>query len=623
VLVNCKRGCEQSAVVDALKARGLWARETPVPPASPGERGRLVATYVYETRDGQEVATKGRFEGAGGKTFLWRLPGLEAWGGLHGMSVPEMPLFGLHSLHGGGGPVYFVEGEKAALACHEHGLAAVCQGGGAAAREIGGLAALQGRPVRLWPDNDAAGHALMARIAVALRGVAATVETVNVPLPEKGDAWDWFALGGTADGITVEPQEPGAGVEWMGEDTIRVRVLGDLGPVSMTFSGITATRREFAAECEVRLAIPGVAATTYSERINLLSSSQRTEMRRDLESIFGKEHTWPRVLNEAHQALRVAYHQVDRVIDVTTIVDPGAEIMLVAPLLPQGVPSVLYGDAGNGKTWVADALMLYGAVSQQFPGAMGASGYRSLLVDYEGTEAVFWRRLRRLALGLGLEGLPEGCIYYWPARGVPLPDLVDALGRAIREHAIDLVVVDSAGEACGGEPEKAEVALAYFRALAGLGCTSLTIAHITKAEAAPGKRPQAPFGSSYWKNTPRRLWYCQATQDEGSPIMEMGLFCTKPGDGPRPSPLGLRVAFDDPDGPVSLQTLDVTRTPELAQGLSITTRILTSLTRGTMTARELHEELGGQLDAVRKALQRLRLKGKVLTGDDGWRLPYG
>ena len=105
--------------------------------------------------------------------------------------------------------------------------------------------------------------------------------------------------------------------------------------------------------------------------------------------------------------------------------------------------------------------------------------------------------------------------------------------------------------------------------------------------------------------------------------MEMGLFCTKPGDGPRPSPLGLRVAFDDPDGPVSLQTLDVTRTPELAQGLSITTRILTSLTRGTMTARELHEELGGQLDAVRKALQRLRLKGKVLTGDDGWRLPYG
>lgn len=620
MLVNCKTGCSQTAVIAALRERGLWDQDR-----TAGQPGQPVALYRYIAPDGTPVAIKGRFEGPQGKTFLWRRPNSERWTGLEGLRMADMPLFRADRIAAApvSEPVYFVEGEKAALACEAHGLLAVCQGGGAAAREIGGLEVLQGHPVRLWPDNDPPGYALMGRVGVALRGIAASIEVVNVPLPERGDAWDWFAAGGTVEGITVEASASAPGVEFLDEDVLRVRVLGDLGPVSLYFAGVTVTRREWSAEVDVRLLGPGAPSTTYSERINLLSSSQRTDMRRDLEGIYGKEHGWPRVLNEAFHQAREAWRAVDRAVDVSTIVDPGPESMLVTPLVPVGVPSVLFGDAGAGKTYEAQSLMLHGALGEVMPGmAEPAHRFRSIFVDYEGTEAVFWRRMRRLALGMGLDGLPAESIYYWDARGTPLPDLVETLRRTIGEKGIDLVVVDSAGEACGGEPEQAVIALTYFRSLAQLRCTSITIAHLTHAAAAEGKRPQAPYGNRYWRHTPRRLWYAQSAGETMDPNrLEVGLFCVKPGDGVKPQPVGLVFGFDGtPDGPVTVEATDVRRVPELATQLPAQQRIISALSRGPRTTKELVDELGLSRSTVTVTLSRLA--NRVVKAGDGWRLPY-
>ena len=66
----------------------------------------------------------------------------------------------------------FVEGEKAADACINHGLQAVTNAGGAHQKEFGpGLVALRGRDVVLWPDNDDDGRALMDRLAPKLKPI--------------------------------------------------------------------------------------------------------------------------------------------------------------------------------------------------------------------------------------------------------------------------------------------------------------------------------------------------------------------------------------------------------------------------------------------------------------------
>ncbi len=90
---------------------------------------------------------------------------------------------------------------------------------------------------------------------------------------------------------------------------------------------------------------------------------------------------------------------------------------------------------------------------------------RVLFVDYETDVADLRFRCDRLLAGFGLSWQP-GLIDYWAAKGCPFPDILDAVRQKVRQDSIELVVIDSAGAACGGEPEKAEVALAYFNALA-------------------------------------------------------------------------------------------------------------------------------------------------------------
>ena len=74
------------------------------------------------------------------------------------------------------------------------------------------------------------------------------------------------------------------------------------------------------------------------------------------------------------------------------------------------------------------------------------------------------------------------------------------VNRLVRDEQIKLVIVDSAAMATG-EPESADATAQYFRALAGLDTTSLTIAHIAKAD-----NQRAPFGSIFWRNSPRSIY---------------------------------------------------------------------------------------------------------------------
>ena len=72
----------------------------------------------------------------------------------------------------------------------------------------------------------------------------------------------------------------------------------------------------------------------------------------------------------------------------------------------------------------------------------------------------------------------------------------ERVNRVVRDKQIKLVIVDSAAMATG-EPESADATAQYFRALAGLDTTTLTIAHVAKAG-----REREPFGSIFWRQCP-------------------------------------------------------------------------------------------------------------------------
>lgn len=109
------------------------------------------------------------------------------------------------------GPVFVVEGEKAADAAWSIGLPAVTSGGATSAPDAD-WSPLAGHKVVILPDNDDPGRAYARAVAEVLRGLAppATVRIVELPgLPPSGDLWDFVNIlrdGQDAETVRAEVQ---------------------------------------------------------------------------------------------------------------------------------------------------------------------------------------------------------------------------------------------------------------------------------------------------------------------------------------------------------------------------------------------------------------------------------
>lgn len=113
------------------------------------------------------------------------------------------PLYRLPEMLADAGPLYVVEGEACADALAAFGIIATTSGSADSADAADWLP-LRGRDVVIWRDNDSAGLRYAEAVTAKLRGIAASIEWIDlVPLalPEQGDCIDWLAQhpGATAD----------------------------------------------------------------------------------------------------------------------------------------------------------------------------------------------------------------------------------------------------------------------------------------------------------------------------------------------------------------------------------------------------------------------------------------
>lgn len=199
LLVKCHAGCEQSQVVEALKAMKLW----PAPPVAiiPATRPRIVAEYNYTDEDGKVLFQALRYEPKGFKQrqpdgkggWLWSLVG-----------VRHVP-YRLPELRAGiaaNRTVLIVEGEKDVDALYGLNCVATCNAGGAGKWREEWSPIFAGAQVCIIPDNDAPGQVHAAQVAKLLLPTASKVCVALLPgLSDKGDVSDWLATGGTREGL--------------------------------------------------------------------------------------------------------------------------------------------------------------------------------------------------------------------------------------------------------------------------------------------------------------------------------------------------------------------------------------------------------------------------------------
>lgn len=359
------------------------------------------------------------------------------------------------------------------------------------------------------------------------------------------------------------------------------------------------------AEITVKSVLPGTPSHLHGPaRLNLTSTASRRTLARTLAERVNNVD-WYAVIEQACVLVLEDLRIGEPVIDLSTYVSTERTEYRLEPLLVEKQANLFYGPGGAGKSYLAAFLALLIDIPWPAAGFIPEPG-KVLYLDYEAGTDELSERLSALRGGLGIE-VPCQVLYRFCHQ--PVANDIAEIQRLIIEHGIELVIVDSVGLACGGEPESAEIVLRYFSALRSLRITTLSIDHVAKHA-----QEKTPFGSVYKWNVSRSVWEVRKSQEPDENTLHLGLFHRKVNRGKLHRPLGLCFTFQE-DGSVGVKREDVRDIPELAGSLPLKTRIASELRRGPMTVKDLASELSATDNVIRVVLTRWKDKAFVKLGD--------
>ncbi len=356
-------------------------------------------------------------------------------------------------------------------------------------------------------------------------------------------------------------------------------------------------RNELIGELTVRCSLPGartVNGTLSTGDFNFSS----VRARQDRAKFFAQrastngEFDWFALLEEFCQRVFEAERAGEPAVDLRTLPRPDPDEILVEGLVfPKRHPSIIFGDGGSAKSLTA--LFLAGRLAQ--------GGMVVALFDWELCGEDHRERLERLFSA----GMPK--ILYCRCER-PLITEADRLQRITRDERIEYAIFDSIAFACDGPPEAAEVASRYFRAVRQIGCGSLHVAHVTKSE----NNDQRPFGSAFWHNGARSTWYVQAAEPTDG-TMRLGLFHRKANLGPLRPAVSYLINFLP--NKTEFHQAGIAESPDLADKLSVRSRMILLLKRGSLTSNEIADHTGADLETVRRTARRYKNDFIALSGD--------
>ena len=293
----------------------------------------------------------------------------------------------------------------------------------------------------------------------------------------------------------------------------------------------------------------------------------------------------------------------------------------IAEVLPgivwANLPTLIYGAGGIGKSQMALAFASALHTGTEVGGRQAIQG-NVLFLDWETSDRMTWHRNRGLLRARDIEpgdwpdaGYPlagrTGMVFYRFMSG-PIWDSVEFLKGEISRMGIKTVVIDSAGPACGGEPESAAPTLKFFDSLRDMSDPSnpvqtIILAHVTHEARKGGK--SSPFGSVYWINLPRNVFELAVSAGQRQHHSDYALHHRKSNTGSLRSPLGFRLTWGD-DG-CTIDDLDIRQNSKLVATLPLGERVGIAIgEHGAMSTADLAE----LLDAPTRSLSA------TLSGDD-------
>jgi hypothetical protein len=291
---------------------------------------------------------------------------------------------------------------------------------------------------------------------------------------------------------------------------------------------------ETSAEVVVTSTRRGESGPLHRARLPLLSTVARASMAKHLGTRTpGQPIDWSGLLESSCNLVLLAHREAAPTILLRDAEEPSGDPFLLAPLILDRHLTIWFGDGGSLKSYLGLAAAISIQAGDDLLGVRPGRKCNVALLDWEFDG---WEHKARMCRLLGrTDDLPP--ILYRRCEE-PLYSQVDSIRKALREHEVGAVVIDSLAFACDGPPEESETARRFMSAVRRLGVPALAIAHVTK-----GGDHDRPFGSAFWHNGARLTWFLEKQQEVGDNELVVGLFNKKANTARLHPPLAFKVTF--------------------------------------------------------------------------------
>jgi hypothetical protein len=387
---------------------------------------------------------------------------------------------------------------------------------------------------------------------------------------------------------------------------------------------LSRTRGELHGELSVTCGLPGTRSVDghlHNARFNLSGGTSRGTLAKTLAKRSAMpDIDWEDLLEDFCRRVMGAERTGDPVIDVGALPVPVDESYRLAPILPLGQTTILYGEGGTGKSTLSCLI----AVATQ-TGIAPLDGWVPrkapvLYLDWEGGKDSINRRVRGVAMGMHCPS-PVTIRYLDCRRRGALWSFAEDIARMVDLEGYGLVIVDSVGMASGTSSEGSdanESAIRLFSAFGYLGTTVLADDHVSKAETEATNRPARPYGSIYKTNLARATYELrrQKTADGSSVLL---LLNTKANDADTLPPQAIRVVHED--GAIRYEPTEISAevATEARGRLTQADRLAAFLTEGHLTDAQLSDLSEIPEKTIRTVLSRHKTRfGRLPSG--AWEL---
>lgn len=305
---------------------------------------------------------------------------------------------------------------------------------------------------------------------------------------------------------------------------------------------------------------------------------------------------WPSLLEEAARLTSGLESEGEPVVILSEVPHIPTTPHLLNPLVKESETTILFGDGGTGKSTIALAAMLALHTGDPVGPLFPQQQRRGLYIDWEAEAGTHRARLEALSNGMGLiDHMPD--ISYLRCH-MGLHDHTRQIKAALSRTGATFLVIDSAGPACAGEPEKAEAAIRFFNALRSLKVTALVTAHVTKEESK-GK----PFGSVFFHNLSRSTFEVIQQNDNPDGEINLGVYQRKANNSRLAKPFGLNFVYADEL--IHVMRADLTEFEDLAARLPVATQLAGVLRHGQKSLQDIYQALPGiNQQTIRQTLHR-------------------